>query len=199
MKVLLIILSLIPLLFYGQEIEKETFLRSISNSEIKIIGKSNVAGYKCLLYDLSNNTNIKVQSKREGLNVALEDAILKLKSNGFRCNKKPITKDFLKTIKAQEHLYIVIEFIRFTYNEDPEKQAHQKDINAEISISIAGVKRNYSILVSRLDFNKNSISIKGNKKIFMSDFNLIAPSALFGTIKAKDEINLEFTISFLVN
>lgn len=66
---------------------------------------------------------------------------------------------------------------------------------AEVSgnLTIAGVKKGISMNLT-LAFINNGLSIKGEKKIKMTDYNIEPPKALLGTITTGDEITVNFNL-----
>lgn len=70
-------------LVFAQNTQKITDVSSIDNSEIIIYGTSNVMDYSCKLDDLSNNTQLIIQSEVIGTTVQLQNAIIELKASQF--------------------------------------------------------------------------------------------------------------------
>lgn len=42
----------------------------------------------------------------------------------------------------------------------------------------------------------NGIAFKGNKKLKMTDFNMEPPKAMFGILKADDDVTVSFNVTF---
>lgn len=168
----------------------------IENSSVKLIGNSNVTGYTCNLVDLSNNDNVPIKSLRKGKRIEMENAIIHLKTKNFSCDNKTMTKDFLTALKSDIYPTIKIEFLSYQLNALVEEQHNQRNVNAGILISLAGVDRRFTIPLEYIQFSMDEFKIKGRKKVTMSDFQIIPPTALFGMVKVEDAIELEFDITF---
>lgn len=194
-KTWILLLALFPLCLISQTTHPAEWFQ-IENSEISILGTSNVTDYHCILHDLDNNSDLQIKSTTNGLYINLESAIIQLKSNGFSCDNNPMTKEFCKTIKADKHPYVFIEFLSFKLNHPVKEKSLQNDVIATIAVNLAGVRKVYALTLESLQFAMDSITIKGLKEINMSDFQIEAPSALFGLVQANDQVTIDFRIVF---
>ena len=62
-------------------------------------------------------------------------------------------------------------------------------------LTITGVKKQISLDFT-IDVTSGKISLKGEKKIKMTDFNIDPPKALFGTITTGDDLTIQFSTIF---
>lgn len=193
---LLFFISFFPLFLFSQEPKVITEVYVIENSTVKLIGNSNVTGYSCNLFDLSNNDNVPIKSVRKGTLIEMEDAVIHLKANSFRCDNKTMTKDFLKALKSETYPNIKIEFLSFHLNSLVADNPKQTNVKATLLITIAGVERTFPIYLEQIHFKMDEFTIKGRKKVTMTDFEVIPPTALLGMVRVEDEIELEFDITF---
>ena len=190
-----ITMLLSPVLFAQSEYTVNEWFQ-IENSEVNIWGTSNVTDYQCILHDLSNNSDLQIQSTSEDLNINLQNAILTLNCDGFNCNSSPMTRDFLKAIKATTHPYIFIEFLSFQLHDEIKGNPIQENTSAKIAVTLAGFRRVYALKLDSLKFAQSSVTVEGQKEIKMSDFNIEPPTAMFGLVKASDMVTIDFTIVF---
>jgi hypothetical protein len=194
---ILLLLSLIPFISYNQ-----IDICSLDNSHIIIYGKSNIRDYSCDLYDFSNNDKIRIVSSNTNGIYKLDNAIVRLKSNGFTCNNKVMTSDFYESIKGDVYKYITLQFHEFQLIEeieDNESNLIQYNIPSVISITLAGKKRTYDHRLSSMEISYNYLIIKGSISVTMSEFEVSPPSSLFGAIKVEDEIQIEYSFTFYFN
>tara|TARA_B100000508_G_C11449570_1_gene273273 strand:- start:526 stop:1122 length:597 start_codon:yes stop_codon:yes gene_type:complete len=63
------------------------------------------------------------------------------------------------------------------------------------TLDIAGVKKNVNIDVV-ITLTSNSITIKGEKPLKMTDFGVEPPTALLGTLKTGDDIIIDFNLNY---
>lgn len=196
MKFLFFLLFAIPVLGWSQSHQDLTDLCSIENSEIIILGTSNVTDYTCKLYDFSNNSNIEISSEVFGHTIKLQNAKVQLQAKGFDCENRIMTNDFFKAIKGEQHPIISVEFHQFTLTEDVAQHPVQQNIPSKISIRLAGVRNFYSPRLSSLKVKSDQLTFTGFVDLKMTDFDIVPPTALFGTVKTADEIRVEFQITF---
>ena len=196
MKLIGLLLFLTPLLSIAQSNEGLTDICYIENSEIVILGTSNVTDYSCKLFDLSNNSCIKISSTIYGKKIKLENAIITLDANGFNCDNELITRDFYKAIKGDEFPKIMVQFHEFTLVNEVADSPTQENVPYQLSINLAGETNNYSSKLKSLEVTQDQLTISGRVDLLMTDFNIVPPSALFGTIKTSNEISIDFLITF---
>ncbi len=198
MKYIGLFLLLLPITLFAQKNEALTNIFLIEDSEIIILGTSNVIDYTCKLHDLSNNANIRISSKVYGHTIKLNNAVVKLKSSGFDCDHKKMTNDFFKAIKGDEFPEVLVEFHQFTLIHDVSISPRQYKIPSKISIQLAGVTNYYSPRLSSLSVKENELTFTGSVKLLMTDFEIDPPTALMGAIKTANEIQIKFRITFKI-
>lgn len=194
-KIWFLSLLISPFLLASQTTRMDEWFE-IENSEITILGTSNVTDYSCLLRTSSENQHLLIESATKGLTITLKDAVIKLKANDFVCDNGPMTKDFLKTIKAEKYPHVLIEFQSFQLNEPVEKNNAQQNVISTIAVTLAGVQRFYKLRLDSLNFEMDSVTVSGQKELNISDFQIQAPTALFGLVRADDKVTIEFKIVF---
>ena len=66
------------------------------------------------------------------------------------------------------------------------------------TITAAGVSKPFTVKLNG-DFNAvmKTISFVGTKDVTMAMFNIVKPTAFFGKLKTKDELNVKFNVSFI--
>lgn len=108
----------------------------------------------------------------------------------FKCSNKMAFRDFLDLLKANEYPNITIQF--------PEKILSQLE-NREsmtlnnVMINIAGVSKEYDVTV-KPDNNRSDHLFKGTIRVALSDLNIEPPVKVFGMVKIKDEVVVNFGI-----
>ncbi|TXG35206.1 YceI family protein [Seonamhaeicola maritimus] len=64
-------------------------------------------------------------------------------------------------------------------------------------ISAAGVEKPFEVSFDCIfDAEMNTISFEGNKDLTLSMFDIVKPTAFFGKLQTKDELNVKFKVSF---
>jgi len=179
----IIILGLVFFSF-GFVTTTKTKVKILSKSEVTICGKSNVNSFQCKYNsNLLENEIIVTSIKNNDTKVCLSNAKILIKSKGFDCGNKMITKDFKSILKADNYDNISIELKELDLNNNC--------FLTKLDIEIAGKRKEYTIPVT---FNENTNNVKGNLKINIKDFNLKSPKKLFGLIEVNDNVEVNFNL-----
>lgn len=122
----------------------------------------------------------------ESLNISIIAESLKSGKSSMDKN----TYKALKTNKYKANTFQLVKIKEVKYNGNG-----KFSVKSLGDLTITGVKKQIS-----LDFNMNitsdKISLVGEKKIKMTDFNIDPPKALFGTITTGDDLTIEFSTIF---
>ena len=110
----------------------------------------------------------------------------------FDCINKVMTKDLRKTLKEKEHPTFFIHFI--SMDRYPLLQSTEECVNGEVTIELAGLKKQMAVIYRISMNNQGTLEIKGEQSIYFSDFNMAAPRKMGGIIRANNKLNVEFTI-----
>jgi polyisoprenoid-binding protein YceI len=73
-----------------------------------------------------------------------------------------------------------------------------KSVLVKGRLTLAGVTREVMMSVRSFTVAAGKMSIEGEEKINMTDFGVIPPSALFGTMRAAPEITINFKTDFTI-
>lgn len=159
-------------------------------STLKVDGKTNINSFSCIVpsYDRSNDV-ITCEKTTQGCIVSSQ---LIIPVESFDCYHRVMTKDLQKTLKSHKFPHMVIDFKSFS--KLPSHLVHGASFTGNADINLAGVSRNYTIQFTSKKTNDENIELIGVKSIKFTEFGLIPPSKLGGTIKVKDELQVEFRL-----
>ncbi|MEO1023470.1 MAG: hypothetical protein AAFW89_13075 [Bacteroidota bacterium] len=165
-----------------------------SESVLLLHGKTNINQFSCRLNQSFENEVFPIALTRSDSILTLENARLDLETASFNCGRRKITKDFISTLKANDHPHIKLEFGRawFIYEETPKGLIPM--LKAIIEITIGTIKKQYTVPVSELDLEGEVLSFSGEQVVSMNDYELVPPSPMMGLIKVRDEISVQFTL-----
>lgn len=152
-------------------------------SEIVIKGQSNVNRFQCHYNQDLVHSEITVTHFTKNQTTFLNNAIIEIKSEGFDCAHKMITRDLKSVLKSHEYSNIVV-----VINEIIETNT---GMIAKVIIEIAGVEKKYTFPVI---FDANENNVKGELKIDIKDFKLKAPKKILGLIKLNEEVAINFNL-----
>ena len=176
------IITVIILLSFGFS-KNQTKVKITNKSEVSIKGKSNVNSFECKYNPNFIENDLQVSIARNNNKIVLEGAKLSIKSTGFDCAHKMITKDFKTILKADDYPHIVINV--------KEISTTKENIAAKLNVTIAGIDKEYLVPVS---YNQNTNNVKGQLKLNIKDFKLKSPKKLLGMIVVNDKVDINFNL-----
>lgn len=176
------ILAVIILLSFGFS-KNQTKVKITNKSEVSIKGKSNVNSFECKYDSDFIENDLQISITRNNNKILLEGAKLSIKSTGFDCAHKMITKDFKTILKADDYPHIVINV--------KEISTTKENIAAKLNVTIAGIDKEYLVPVS---YNQNTNNVKGQLKLNIKDFKLKSPKKLLGMIVVNDKVDINFNL-----
>ncbi|MEQ8323285.1 MAG: hypothetical protein RIC15_10805 [Vicingaceae bacterium] len=195
----LFILFLFPTLLFAQRpgFEQGKLKLSFgSESEVVISGSSNVTGFTCIYQQDISCRGLVVEGDFEKNAIVLSNATLSLESCGFDCGNILMNKDFRHTIKSKEHPEILMEIHELHFECRPEKDGEEVKVKALVHLTVAGVKKVYSIN-AKSTLSENNLFVTGLFSVYMTDFCLSPPSLMFGMVTVDPilEIGFHFVLS----
>lgn len=176
------IITVIILLSFGFS-KNVTKVKITNKSEVTIKGKSNVNSFECKYNSDFIENDLQVSIARNNNKILLDGAKIAIKSTGFDCAHKMITKDFKSILKADEYPHIVINV--------KEINTAKENITAKLNVKIAGVEKEYLVPVI---FNSNTNNVKGLLKLNIKDFKLKSPKKLLGMVVVNDNVDINFNL-----
>ncbi|WP_445714747.1 YceI family protein [Flavobacterium sp.] len=176
------IITVIILLSFGFS-KNQTKVKITNKSEVTIKGKSNVNSFECKYNSDFIENDLQVSIARNNNKILLDGAKIAIKSTGFDCAHKMITKDFKSILKADEYPHIVINV--------KEINTAKENITAKLNVKIAGVEKEYLVPVI---FNSNTNNVKGLLKLNIKDFKLKSPKKLLGMVVVNDNVDINFNL-----
>ncbi|MCZ6520319.1 MAG: YceI family protein [Bacteroidetes bacterium] len=163
-------------------------------STLVIRGTTNVNEFKCVLDETDDVSSFSNYSLTDS-SILLDNAIMTFQVDNFDCGNKAITKDFRKALGSRDFPKIMFE-IRRIYITNEERLQEKSTVKSEVSITIAGVRKDLRMNLQRFLLEDSQIRYSGEKSLLMSDFGVNPPQALWGVIKARDDIDVSFMIVF---
>jgi hypothetical protein len=154
-------------------------------SQIVIKGKSNVNSFQCQYNSSLLEEEYCISFLKQRNAIVCRGAAIEIKSNGFDCKHKMITKDLKTILQADEFPNIKIELLELNDIATP--------ITAKVNVSIAGQKNTYTLPVQ---YNAKNNNVKGLLKINIEDFALKAPKKLLGAIVVNNQVDIDFNLYF---
>lgn len=160
-------------------------IQVLPESTLTITGDTNINSFECGFNTIYLEETQNVFYSKENSLLNFKNGILALDTRGFDCGNKGINKDFQGLVKSKEYPQILLELNRINLS-SPSKGI------ANVCITIAGIQNFYDVPIT---IKNDTISrFKGTLELDIKDFNLEAPTKLFGAIVVKDEIEIDFDL-----
>ena len=158
-----------------------------ASSSLSVDGKTNINTFKCVVSSYGKTDTLSIDLRKDANSFFKIKSILDIPVSNFDCHHKMMTKDLQKTLKMAQHplMYIDIKSL----NKLP-GEAIQSGCIGDIHISLAGAKVKYQLHFNAKN-HQNHLELTARRHIHFSDFGLIPPSKLGGTIKVKDQLEVE--------
>ncbi len=159
-------------------------------SSINLNGSSSFHKWKSKAEEFEGTLNFDGDTSLKNLN---NDFIfISIKADKVMNNSKLQNKAIAKALKAKD--FPLITF-KSTSGNLLKKETDKIQLEVIGTLSIAGVDKTISALVTIRKTNKNLI-FDGDYTLKMSDYNVKPPKSLFGLLKVKDTVNINYHFIF---
>ena len=159
-------------------------------STLTIEGKTNISGFTCAIRQYCGTDTLVLHEGGKSVRPVFVKGAVGLDVSAFDCGISMITADFRKTIRASEYPQIIIDFISFerapTYGNGEER------FNGVLKISLTGVTRLFEIPCVIGAQPDGSIHLTGERNLKFSDFRLIPPTHMLGSVQVQEELHVRF-------
>ncbi|MBD8487148.1 YceI family protein [Echinicola sp. CAU 1574] len=180
----IVILTILQLLTSGEE--KVVIWDVLGESTLEIKGNTNVNSFNCLSKEYKGKDKLR-ETTVDGTNYW--DGAIKVPAEGFDCFNKMMTKDFKETIKANEFPLIEMEFVKMKKSE-----SQSNLLSGEGIVTLANVSKRVDLTCELEEVGNGVRKLVGIKKFLFSDFGIDPPKKFLGTIRVKNELEVEFSI-----
>ena len=161
-------------------------------STISILGATNVNNFECGIKGYYQPDTIYCYEPNNINKMVTLKGDLRLNIFAFDCNKKMLTNDLRKTLKAVEYPTMIIRFL--SLERSPVINNNKDFLKGLVEIELAGICRRFEINYSFLKTNTSCIQLNGGRTFTFADFKLIPPQKFAGLIKVKDLFAVNFQL-----
>lgn len=158
-----------------------------NDNEVVVTGTSSLHDWEMILSEFKTTAEI---NKNEDGSFKVSNAVFTANANNLSSDNSLMDKkahNALEAKKAPE-----ISFKQSTPVTIPE--GGEKSFQAKGTLKIAGKTNSVSIPVSVITKDNGKILVKGTVTLQMTDFDMEPPTAMFGTVKAGDEIKVSVNV-----
>ncbi|MFC0875735.1 YceI family protein [Saccharicrinis sp. FJH2] len=177
---------MLPLIVSAQQ--KETFKLDKSNLLIK--GTSSLHDWEMEAKDVTCFTATEFENNELK---AFESINFVCKSNSLKSDHSMMDDKAHDALKAKKHPNIMFKLDASSIKNN---SSDKFDGTLNGTLSLSGVSKKINVPVSGIMNSNNQFEAKGSLKLKMSDYNIDAPTAMFGTITTGDVITIEYDFIF---
>ena len=165
-----------------------------SGSRLYLDGSSNVNSFTCDCKDYWPAQTLEID--QNGSHASFRNTAVQITTKKFDCHNGKIDLDMQKALKADIFPLIRIELLETWVDPVALKGASTNWVNvrSKVKITLAGVSKTHTIDGKIRKIALDKVHILGEKKLWMSDFGIAPPEAMFGLIKVNDEITFHFDL-----
>ena len=161
-----------------------------AESRLTIHGSTNVNEFICAIEYCTGTDTLQYAENNSTGDLRFSRGRMSVPVRSFDCGAKPISKDFWKTLKAETHPNLEINFISL----ENISLRNKKNIKGVVDITLAGRTTRYDICY-QVSMNDNAtIFLTGMHAVNFADFQLEAPEKLKGLIKVKESLKVQFNL-----
>ena len=161
---------------------------NINNGASKLVveGTSNIHDWELAAENLQGNLKAEL---KDGQLVKINELNFGVVSESLKSGKGGMDKNTFKALKTDKNQRITYQLQKV--NNIDCVSANECKVTTSGYLTIAGTKKLVDLTFdAKVDGSK--ITLIGNKKIKMTEFNVDPPTAMFGTITTGDEVNVKF-------
>jgi len=208
---------LILALIIGSAVQaaESTRLTAGPSSAVVLEGSSNVAGWRCrgtaieadmLVATSADHINQVIDRIEDGnIGVWMSDPAqgrfpaptfrLRVPITSFRCGNRIMEGDMRRALRADAHPQVEFSFrtLRGGIRHDIDAGSYHAALAGDLSL--AGRTRTIEVAVSAQRISRTSFRIRATLPLQMSDFGVTPPTALFGAIRAHDDLTVTFDLT----
>lgn len=167
-------------------------------STLSIQGTTNINTFECVSRQSFGQQAITVTTDPTTRSLTFDRAILNLRVKELNCDNNKIDADLCDALKADQFPNITIELhdarlAKGSLDDD------WSDIIITASLKITNQKRRIELRAKGKMLSDGRFRFMAAKALKMTDYGVDPPTALFGLIKVRDEITINFNLITRVN
>lgn len=183
-------LKIVSLIFFSF-IGIETYAQkqfNFSNHTITIGGTSNIHDWEMDVEKI--NGFIKMEVNANNLNIY--DVQLSIPVKSMKSGKSKMDKNTYEALKEERNPTITFTYVETLGVEKIRNDSFKANIKGKLSI--AGKTQMITIPLS---IDTNDLKVTSTYRIIMTDYGVEPPTAVFGTIKTGDTIDINFNLNYI--
>jgi polyisoprenoid-binding protein YceI len=165
------------------------YISNVSKSDLVVNGTSSLHNW----HMKSENFECSVKAINEKNKIVIEDVNFSCNSTSLKSESSLMDKKAWDALKANNFKTILFKSLKTT---ELNLKNNKIEGNLDGDLIMTGEKKRISLPFEGEIDEDGNLKLWGDVKVKMSDFGIEPPTALMGSIRTGDEINIEFNLSF---
>ncbi|MFC6997952.1 YceI family protein [Rufibacter roseus] len=153
--------------------------------ELKVIGSSTLHDWEMVASSATGKAEIALDNQQVA---SIKSAEVTMSATALKSGKGQMDEIAYKALKAEKNPTITFKFISY-------KSLGGNKGQVIGNLTIAGTTKPVTFEVQTV-VRGTHIDLKGTTSFKMTDFKMVPPTAMFGTIKTGNEVKVEFKTTF---
>jgi hypothetical protein len=161
-----------------------------SASRLVLLGSSNVTDWRCSGTTLDGRMDVAGDEIIDGI----EAFHLRVPVRSLRCGNRQMERDLYRALRSDQNPVIDFQFeeLAGAVERDPHRDRYRATITG--ALSLAGTRRSVKIPVEAVRIAGGRFLLRARLPLRMTDFRITPPTALFGMVKAHDDLVVQFDL-----
>lgn len=192
-------ISLGLLLITGQGWAQTTEYTIDKNSTMVINGTSNIKDWKAEVEEMNAKISLTPSLlEQDSMASPVSQFSLTIPVKEIESGKGGMNRKIYGALKEEDHPEIMFNLISAALA-DTVQSAELFTLKVEGNLSVAGTVKEVSFPVKGTRVGEDNYRFEGTYGINMKDYDVDPPSAVFGTIKSREEVEIKFNILLTAN
>lgn len=172
-------------------------VKFLPESKIKLDGDSTLKKYSAASGTFLLNAKALSNSEPiSGLAWTPKELNMSLEVKSLKSGDNLLDDHMYENLKADKHPNITMKLTSFKFLKNEDKKNNL--VIAAGELSVAGISKPIEVS-GQMIFDGDKLRIKGKKTVLMTDFEIEPPTMMMGTLKTKNEIEIDFDVICSVN
>ena len=162
---------------------------SVKSHKMTVAGTSTLHDWKCPATKLNANGDLSMHGNElESVN----SLWVEVEAKSIKSDKDAMDEKIYEALKTDSYQKITFQMTKM---KSIEKKGDVYTVVALGNLTIAGVGKPVELTVNGKVLSTGEVEFSGSKTMRMTQFNVDPPTAMWGVVKAGDEISIAFTLT----
>lgn len=162
---------------------------SANKSDVAVTGTSTLHDWESKAEKIEGESTIVIE---DGKLTSIDNLNFTVAVESIKSGKNGMDKKTREAFDFKKHPNITFQLSEITEITDSE-------IHANGTLNMAGATKTISVVGTYSVNSSGELNVEGSKSITMSDYGMKPPTALMGTIKSGDEVEVVFNVVYQKN